>query len=82
MNALIALGSNAELETQSELALRLSFLDRKAAARISVLTSRTGQMLSALVRSLRRSQQTESRTPKPVVELVYCRLVPKPPTGL
>ena len=49
----IALGSLAELETQLELALRLSYVKREAAAELQTAIDRAGQLLHGLMRSLR-----------------------------
>ena len=49
----IALGSLAEVETQLLLAVRLGICREKDAEPIHTLVERTGQMLHALLRSLR-----------------------------
>ena len=48
----IALGSEAELQTQIELAVRLKMLARSDADRLLSETSEVGRMLSSLLRSL------------------------------
>jgi len=48
----IALGSHAELETQLELARRLSFLNREQAIGVQKMTGEVGRLLHGLVRSL------------------------------
>ena len=48
----IALGSEAELQTQIELAVRLKMLDRTDASRLLSEASEVGRMLSGLLRSL------------------------------
>ena len=48
----IALGSEAELQTQIELAVRLKLLDRTEANRLLSETSEVGRMLSSLLKSL------------------------------
>ena len=48
----IALGSEAELQTQIEIAVRLKLLDRSEANRLLSETSEVGRMLSSLLRSL------------------------------
>src|SRR6187401_1939458 len=48
----IALGSEAELQTQIELAVRLKFLPRIEADRLLSETSEVGRMLSSLRKSL------------------------------
>jgi four helix bundle protein len=48
----IALGSEAELQTQIELAVRLKLLDRTNANRLLSDTSEVGRMLSSLLKSL------------------------------
>lgn len=48
----IALGSEAELQTQIELAVRLKLLDRTDANRLLSETSEVGRMLSSLLKSL------------------------------
>jgi four helix bundle protein len=49
----IGLGSLAELETQLELALRLGFADAEEAVPLQKSLARTGQLLHALLRSLK-----------------------------
>lgn len=49
----IALGSEAELQTQIELAVRLKLLDQTDANRLLSETSEVGRMLSGLLKSLR-----------------------------
>jgi four helix bundle protein len=49
----IGLGSLAELDTQLELALRLGFATADEAAPLQQSLTRTGQLLHALLRSLR-----------------------------
>jgi four helix bundle protein len=51
----IALGSQAECETQLELALRLKLAPADAIAPINVLATRVGQVLHGLARSLPRA---------------------------
>jgi len=62
----VALGSHAEVETQIELARRLS-LTNPDTTQLDALTNRTGQMLSALYRSVAprdpRVPSTEPRVP-------------------
>jgi four helix bundle protein len=53
----IALGSEAELQTQIELAVRLKMLARVDADRLLSETSEIGRMLSSLLNSLRRLRQ-------------------------
>ena len=48
----IALGSEAELQTQIELAVRLKLVARSDADRLLSETSEVGRMLSSLLRSL------------------------------
>ena len=48
----IALGSEAELETQIELARRLKFLPETDAATLSECASEVGRMLAGLLRAL------------------------------
>jgi four helix bundle protein len=48
----IALGSEAELQTQIELAVRLKLMDRTQANRLLSETSEVGRMLSSLLKSL------------------------------
>ncbi len=48
----IALGSEAELQTQIELAVRLRLLDRTEADRLLIEISEVGRMLSGLLKSL------------------------------
>ena len=48
----IALGSEAELQTQIELAVRLKLVNRAEADRLLSETSEVGRMLSSLLRSL------------------------------
>ena len=48
----IALGSEAELQTQIELAARLKLLDRTEADRLLSEASEVGRMLSSLLKSL------------------------------
>jgi four helix bundle protein len=50
----IALGSEAELQTQIELAHRLKMLEQKEASRLLEQTSEVGRMLIALLNSLPR----------------------------
>jgi four helix bundle protein len=51
----IALGSEAELQTQIELAARLKMLSRTDADKLLSETSEVGRMLSGLLKSLRPS---------------------------
>jgi four helix bundle protein len=51
----IALGSEAELQTQLELAVRLKMLDPQAARKLVDETAEVGRMLSALLKSLERA---------------------------
>ena len=55
----IALGSQGELETLIDLAIRLRFLSADNASEAAHLTARVGQMLSGLSRSLRTSKEDE-----------------------
>lgn len=48
----IALGSEAELQTQIEIAVRLKLLDRPKADKLLSETSEIGRMLSSLLKSL------------------------------
>ena len=48
----IALGSEAELQTQIEIAVRLKLLDRVEADKLLSETSEVGRMLSSLLKSL------------------------------
>jgi four helix bundle protein len=50
----IALGSQAELETQIELARRLKFLTETKAAELMECASEVGRMLAALLKALPR----------------------------
>lgn len=52
----IALGSEAELQTQVELAKRLKMIDPKEADELLRETSRVGRMLTALLSSLPRDR--------------------------
>src|SRR5688572_9795877 len=47
----IALGSNCELDTQLELALRLKLLSPAAASRVRPLVEEVGRVISGLLRS-------------------------------
>lgn len=49
---IMALGSQAECETQLKLALRLKLAPPEQVARVSALASRVGQLLHGLARSL------------------------------
>jgi four helix bundle protein len=51
----IALGSQAELETQLALAVRLEFSSQNAADPVMALTAEVGRLLHGLVRSLENS---------------------------
>ena len=51
----IALGSQAELETQIELAVRLQLASQDAAAPVQALAAEVGRLLHGLVRSLENS---------------------------
>ena len=51
----IALGSQAELETQIELAVRLQFVSQDAATPMQALAAEVGRLLHGLVRSLENS---------------------------
>jgi four helix bundle protein len=51
----IALGSQAELETQLALAIRLEFSSQTAADPVMALTAEVGRLLHGLVRSLENS---------------------------
>jgi four helix bundle protein len=51
----IALGSQAELETQIELAVRLQFASQDAATPVQALAAEVGRLLHGLVRSLENS---------------------------
>jgi four helix bundle protein len=61
----IALGSEAELQTQIELAVRLKMLPRAEGEKVLRETSEVGRMLSNLRKSLTRSawQQRNNREP-------------------
>jgi four helix bundle protein len=61
----IALGSEAELQTQIELAVRLKMLSRAEGEKVLRETSEVGRMLSNLRKSLTRSawQQRNNREP-------------------
>jgi four helix bundle protein len=48
----VARGSEAELQTQIELAVRLGFASREAAAPVRELAARSGMMLNRLIASL------------------------------
>jgi four helix bundle protein len=52
----IALGSEAELQTQVELAVRLKMLDGDEASKLLSETSEVGRMLTALLKSLLRAK--------------------------
>lgn len=54
----IALGSQAELETQVELAYRLGFLSSSEVAVVRSQAAETGRMLHGLVRALEKSDGT------------------------
>jgi four helix bundle protein len=55
----IALGSQGELDTLIELAVRLQFLTEGNASEAVHLTARVGQMLSGLSRSLKRGSNVD-----------------------
>ncbi len=57
----IALGSEAELQTQLELAVRLKMLDQRAVEKLLAETAEVGRMLSGLLRALERAAD-DSRT--------------------
>jgi four helix bundle protein len=60
----IALGSQAELETQIELSRRLGYLHTTEASEISDLLDRLGRRLHALMQSLEKRQMTpQTRVP-------------------
>jgi len=48
----VARGSEAELQTQIELAVRLGFINREASAPVKELAARSGMMLNRLIASL------------------------------
>ena len=52
----VALGSQAELETQLELTVRLGMLSKPAAGECDRVITRVGKRLHALVESLERSE--------------------------
>jgi four helix bundle protein len=54
-----ALGSNAELQTQIELAKRLNMLSAAAADELNDCASEIGRMLAGLCRALPRTKQNE-----------------------
>jgi four helix bundle protein len=57
-----AMGSLAELETQAELARRLSFLSASAHQKLSQQIEQVGRLLNGLKRSLRSSSGDKART--------------------
>jgi four helix bundle protein len=61
----IALGAQAECETQLELASRLKLEEPEVIAPILQMASRVGQILHGLARSLPSSPNPESRIPNP-----------------
>ena len=58
-HVLIALGSQSELDTLFELAIRLRFLKPEDASGCIQLMGRVGQMLSGLARSLKKGDDEE-----------------------
>jgi four helix bundle protein len=52
----IALGSQSEVETQIELASRLSIMPKEVASRILLTAEQVGRMLHALIAALERGQ--------------------------
>ena len=58
-HVLIALGSQGELDTLLELAIRLRFLESEHASECVQLMARVGQMLSGLARSLKTDGDDE-----------------------
>jgi four helix bundle protein len=59
----IALGSQGELETQLEIAVRLKFVPAAAAAAVCARVERVGKMLSGLLRSLEDGAELRRRRP-------------------
>lgn len=51
----VALGSNAELQTQLELATRLTMLDKAVAGELMMHASEVGRMLAGLLKALPRT---------------------------
>jgi four helix bundle protein len=57
----IALGSQAELETQIEVALRQKYMTPASARPVVQRTAQVGQMLNGLMRSLKRRLRDQRR---------------------
>jgi len=54
----IALGSQAEVETQIDLSCRLGFISKQSSEEILLLAGQVGRMLHALVASLERKESS------------------------
>ncbi len=52
----IALGSEAELQTQVELTMRLGMIDKAEAEKVLLKVSEVGRMLASLLKSLKRNE--------------------------
>jgi four helix bundle protein len=61
----IALGSQAELETQIELSRRLKYLSESEANEVLELAGRVGRRLHALMRSLEQGKESVYPSPSP-----------------
>ena len=59
----MALGSEAEVQTQLELVVRLKLVRRERVQPVMQLASRTGQVLRGLQRSVRRRLKSQVRKP-------------------
>jgi len=71
----IALGSQAELETQIELSHRLEYLNDSETIEVLDLSGRVGRRLHALMRSLENGKGSVSLTP----QMKRAQLCPQPP---
>ena len=56
----IALGSQGEVDTQLEIALRLGFFDRDMHRRLGARTEAVGKMLNGLITSLQLDDENET----------------------
>jgi four helix bundle protein len=54
----IALGSQAEVEVQLEIAMRLEFISRQEYQRLQPIIHEIGRMLNGLIRSLQPAEGT------------------------
>ena len=61
----IACGSEAELQTQLELVVRLGFAKHEQVAPLLARTSEVGKMLNGLIRSLDRAHDSGKNPPDP-----------------